>query len=181
MKKLIVIVLLIDLIAFRVNAQDAAISSMFDKYADNEDLTKVTITSKMFDLFTEFEPEDPETKELTEAISKLKGLKILASDSIQNANQYYQEAASSIQSSNFEELMSVRDGKENMRFLIKENGGKISELLMLVGGNHKFVALDLYGEIDLKQISKLSRGMKINGMEYLENIDKQGKKKPAEH
>lgn len=172
MKRLMLIVLVIDIFAFQVNAQDAAINSMFDKYADDETFTKVTITSKMFSLFTEMEPEDPNTKEFTEAISKLKGLKILASDSVNDAQKYYKEATASIQKSNFEELMSVRDGKEDVLFMIKENGGKISELLMLVGGNNKFVAINLYGEIDLKQISKLSKGMNVKGMEYLDNIDK---------
>ena len=52
----------------------------------------------------------------------------------------------------------------------------IGELLMLVGGDHQFVAMDLFGEIDLKQISKLSKGMNMKGMEYLENIDKEPKK-----
>ncbi len=177
MKKLILIIFIADLMAFQVNAQDAAISSLFDKYADNEAFTKVSISRKMFSLFTEFEPEDPETKELAEAISKLEGLKILASDSVDNAQKYYQEATKSIRNSKFEELMSVRDGKEDVLFMIKENGGKISELLMLVGGLNKFVAIDLYGEIDLKQISKLSKGMKVKGMEYLDNIDKQDKEK----
>jgi hypothetical protein len=60
--------------------------------------------------------------------------------------------------------------------MIKENGDIITEMLMLVGGEKEFVAMSLYGEIDLKTISKLSKGMKINGMEYLENIDeKKGK------
>nr|WKN39622.1 DUF4252 domain-containing protein [Tunicatimonas sp. TK19036] len=171
MKRLIIIIAAIHLLALSVNAQDNALASLFDKFSDNEDFTKVTITSKMFSLFTEFEPEDPETQELTDAISKLKGLKILASDSIDNAQQYYKDATSQIRNSSFEELMSVRDGKEDMLFMIQEDGGKISELVMLVGGAHKFVAMSLYGEIDLKQISKISKGMKVNGMEYLENID----------
>lgn len=158
-------------LAFGVQAQNSAIASLFDKYADNEDFTKVSINSKMFDLFTEFEPDDPDTKEMTNAISKLKGLKILAADSIGNAQKYYKEAKASIQKSNFEELMSIRDGKDDMIFMIQEEGGKISELLMLVGGDYKFVAMSLFGEIDLKQISKLSKGMKIDGMQYLENID----------
>ena len=177
MKKLILIIFIADLFALHVNAQDAAINTMFDKYVDNEDFTKVTVTSKMFSLFTEMEPDDPDAKEMADAISKLKGLKILAADSITNGKKYYQEATQNIKGSNFEELMSVRDGKDDMRFMIKENGGKISELLMLVGGDKKFVALDLYGEIDLKQISKLSKSMKINGMQYLNNIDKKEKDK----
>ena len=176
MKKLIITIIAMQLLAFGVQAQNSAIASLFDKYADNEAFTKVTINSKMFDLFTEFEPDDPDTKEMANAISKLKGLKILAADSIGNAQQYYKEAQASIRNSKFEELMSVRDGKDDMVFMIQEEGGKISELLMLVGGDHKFVAMSLFGEIDLKQISKLSKGMKIDGMQYLENIDeKKGK------
>jgi hypothetical protein len=176
MKKLIITIIVMQLLAFGVQAQNSAIASLFDKYADNEAFTKVTINSKMFDLFTEFEPDDPDTKEMANAISKLKGLKILAADSIGNALQYYKEAQASIRNSNFEELMSVRDGKDDMVFMIQEEDGKISELLMLVGGDHKFVAMSLFGEIDLKQISKLSKGMKIDGMQYLENIDeKKGK------
>ncbi|WPP52324.1 DUF4252 domain-containing protein [Catalinimonas niigatensis] len=171
MKKLIITIIAMQLLAFGVQAQNSAIASLFDKYADNEDFTKVSINSKMFDLFTEFEPDDPDTKEMANAISKLKGLKILAADSIGNAQKYYKEAKASIQKSNFEELMSIRDGKDDMIFMIQEEGGKISELLMLVGGDYKFVAMSLFGEIDLKQISKLSKGMKIDGMQYLENID----------
>lgn len=171
MKKLIITIIAMQLIAFAVQAQNSSIASLFDKYADNEAFTKVTVNSKMFNLFTEFEPDDPDTKEMAQAISKLKGLRILAADSITNASKYYREAKASIQKSNMEELMSIRDGKDDMVFLIQEEGGKISELLMLVGGDYKFIAMSLFGEIDLKQISKLSKGMKINGMQYLENID----------
>ena len=176
MKKLLIITLIGYLTAFQVNAQDAAIASLFEKYADNEELTKVNISQKMFSLFTNLEPEDPETKELANAISKLKGVKILASDSITDGRKYYREATQNIKKSKFEELMSVRDGDKDMVFMIKENGGVIDELLMLVGGDHQFVAMDLFGEIDLKQISKLSKGMNMKGMEYLENIDKNPKK-----
>ena len=176
MKKLLIILSIGYLTAFQVNAQDAAISSLFDKYADNEELTKVNISQKMFSLFTNLEPDDPETKELANAISKLKGVKILASDSIANGRKYYQEASKNIRKSQFEELMSVRDGDKDMVFMIKESGGIINELLMLVGGDHQFVAMDLFGEIDLKQISKLSKGMNMKGMEYLENIDQDPKK-----
>ncbi len=176
MKKLLITLSIGYLTAFQVNAQDAAISSLFDKYADNEELTKVNISQKMFSLFTNLEPDDPETKELANAISKLKGVKILASDSIANGRKYYREASQNIRKSQFEELMSVRDGDKDMVFMIKESGGIINELLMLVGGDHQFVAMDLFGEIDLKQISKLSKGMNMKGMEYLENIDQDSKK-----
>jgi hypothetical protein len=42
--------------------------------------------------------------------------------------------------------MSVRDKDKRHEFLIKESGGKISELLMIMGGNEQFMVLSLYGE-----------------------------------
>lgn len=75
-----------------------------------------------------------------------------------------------IPKSEFEELMSVRDKDKDMKFYIKEAGGKISELVMVAGGNDEFMILSLFGEIDLKQVSKISKKMNIDGLENLENI-----------
>jgi hypothetical protein len=70
----------------------------------------------------------------------------------------------------------VRDKDADMKFLIKDDGkGKISELLMVMGGNNDFMILSLFGEIDLKQISKLGRKMDIGGLDKLENMDKKSK------
>jgi len=171
MKKLIITFIALQMLAFAVQAQDSSIASLFNKYQDDERFTKVSVSSKMFELFMQLEPDDPDNKELAEAISKLEGLKILAGDSITGAKKYYLEARDNVQKSNFEELMAVRDGDQDVLFLVKENGNIINEMLMLVGGEREFVAMSLYGEIDLKTISKLSKGMNINGMKYLENID----------
>jgi len=178
MKKLIITVIALQLLAFSVQAQESAISSLFDQYQNDERFTKVSVSSRMFQLFTDIDPNDPDTKEVAEAISKLKGLKILAADSISGGQKLYNQARKRVQNSNFEELMSVRDGDQDVLFMIKEEGEIISEMLMLVGGEQDFVAMSLYGEIDLKTISKLSKGMSINGMKYLENID--GKDKDAD-
>lgn len=160
-------------------AQGEPFNKFYAKYADNEQFTQVTVTSKMFSLFTNIEAGDPNEKEVIDAMSKLKGLKVLAADSSQDARKFYKEAAAGFAGSAYEELMSVKNGKDDMKFMIKEANGKISELLMLVGGDTKFFFLSLYGEIDLKQISKISKSMNIDGMQYLENAgdDPKNKKK----
>jgi hypothetical protein len=72
--------------------------------------------------------------------------------------------------------MTVRDKDADMKFFIKDDGkGKISELLMVMGGNNDFMILSLFGEIDLKQISRLGRKMDIGGLDKLENMDKKSK------
>lgn len=66
--------------------------------------------------------------------------------------------------------MYVRDKDKDMRFFIKENSGKINELVMVAGGNNDFMLLTLFGEIDLKQISKIGRKMDVEGLKNLEHI-----------
>jgi len=152
-------------------AQDA-ISKFFSKYQSDESFSQVTVSSKMFALFTNMDAETPEDKEVLDAISKLKGLRILAKEDARNARSLYKEAFTLIPIKEYEELMSVRDKDKDMKFLIKESGGKISELLMIMGGNEQFMVMSLFGEIDLKQVSRIGKKMNVDGLEHLEKMDK---------
>ena len=156
-------------------AQGKVIESYLDKFKDNDEFVKVSVSSRMFSLFTEIESDTEDEKAFLEAISKLKGLKVVAADdSISNSAQLYKQAVKDVEKAGYEELMSIQDAQENMKFSIKEKSGKIEELLMVVGGNKNFVMLSLYGEIDLKNISKLASVMKVKGFSELENLNKQG-------
>jgi hypothetical protein len=170
MKKIIVVAVLM-IVATGLNAQDA-ISKFFTKYQSDESFTQVTISSKMFGLFTNMEADTQEDKEVLEAISKLKGLRILMKDNTSDARALYKEAFSLIPVKEFEELMSVRDKDKDMKFYIKESGGKISELVMVMGGTNDFMILSLFGEIDLRQVSRMGKKMDVKGLENLEKMDK---------
>jgi len=156
-------------------AQDA-ISKFFSKYQTDESFSSVTVSSKMFGLFTNMDADTPEDKEILDAISKLKGLKILAKEDARVSRELYKEAFSLIPIKEYEELMAVRSDDKDMKFFIKENGGKISELLMVVGGKEQFMVMSLFGEIDLKQIARIGKKMDVKGLEHLENMDGNKKK-----
>lgn len=172
MKKIVAIVVLMTTLT-TLNAQDV-ISRFFSKYQDDESFTNVNISSKMFGLFTQMDAENPEDKEVLDAISKLKGLKIIAKQNARNSRELYKEAFTLIPK-DFEELMSVRDKDKDMKFMIKENGGKISEMVMVVGGNEEFMLMSIFGEIDLKQISRIGTKMNIKGLEHLQKMNKDEK------
>lgn len=152
-------------------AQDA-ISKFFSKYQGDESFSQVTVSSKMFGLFTNMDADTPEDKEILDAISKLKGLRILAKEDARNARTLYKEAFTLIPMKEYEELLSVRDKDKDVKFLIKESGGKISELLMVMGGNEQFMVMSLFGEIDLKQVSRIGKKMDVKGLEHLDKMNK---------
>ena len=179
-KKLTGLTLIMLIISVSVQAQNDAITRFFEKYTTDESFTQVTVSSKMFNLFTNMDAETPEDKELLEAISKLKGLRILAKDNARNARDLYREAFSLIPKNDYEELMSFRDDQKDMKFMIRETGGKISELLMVMGGPEEFMILSVFGDIDLKQISRIGRKMNVSGLDKLERMDKDKSRKGSQ-
>ncbi len=50
--------------------------------------------------------------------------------------------------------------------------GEIRELLLIAGGKDSNVLISIQGLINLKTISKLSKSMKVEGLEHLDQIDK---------
>jgi hypothetical protein len=176
MKKIITLVLL-SALGTGTYAQGEAIAKFFSKYAaDDSFTTQVTISGKMFSLFTNMEAETPEDKEILDAISNLKGLRIIGKENTSDARNLYKEAFQIITSSKYEELMAVRDKDNDMKFYILEkNPGKISELVMLSGNGKDFMLMSLFGEIDLKQVSRIGRKMNVDGLEKLEKIDEKKK------
>ncbi len=158
-------------LAFGAMAQGEVVSKYFDQFSDNEDYVKASISSKMFSLFTELEAGSEEEQEFLEAVSKLKGMKVLYGDSVANASKLYKEGIAEVNKAGFEELMTVLDAEENFHFAIKEKSGIISELIMVSGGKKGFAVLSLYGEIDLKNISRIARSMNVQGLNGLDKLD----------
>lgn len=150
-------------------AQEDAITKYFNKYMDDEKFSVVYISPKMFSMVSKIEIEDMEP-ELQEVIKSMKGLRILHTE--QNALQHYNDALKIINTSEYELLLTARGEGENVRFMVKDNGNIVEELLMIVGGNEKFALLSFIGNIDLKKIGKLAKALDIDNMQYLENLDK---------
>ncbi len=164
------------LLSVTAQAQGDAITKFFNKYQDDDSFTQVTVSAKMFNLFTNMEVKGKDDQEVLNAISKLKGLRVLAKENARNSRELYKEALALIPMKEYEELMSVRDKDKDMKFFIKESKpGVINELVMVSGGNEEFMVLSLFGEIDLKEISKIGSKMDIDGLQHLKKMNKDDK------
>lgn len=176
MKKVIVIVSAM-MFSVAAMAQNDAVTRFFSKYQNDDSFTYANISSKMFSMFTNMEVEKKEDQEVLNAISKLKGLRVLQKSDARDARALYKEAMALIPTKEYEELMSVRDKDKDMKFYVKEiSSGKIGELLMIMGGNDEFLVLTLFGEIDLKQVGRMGSKMEIDGLKNLEKLDEKNSK-----
>lgn len=152
-----------------LRAQSSAIDRYFSKYQEDDRFSAITVSSRMFGLFADFDMDDPEEKELVEALSKLKGLKMLIGEQVSDATSMFDQAKT-LSNKGMDELMSIRDGEKEFIFYVIEANGTISELLMVGHEAEKFLMMSLVGEINLRDISRLSKKMDIDGFEHLQNI-----------
>lgn len=172
MKKLLI--LFVCLLSLQASAQNSVVTNFFDKYAENDDFTTVYVTGRMFSLMADIAPEDEDAKDLVEAASDLKGLKILQSDKV-DGKELYSDLYSKLNKGGYEDLMVIKEGKEReIKFMIKEDKKVVSELLMLSGEDTEFVLIYLYGEIDLEKIARITKNMEIDGLDQLQKLNDNG-------
>lgn len=167
MKKVLLLLPLLFFAAI-LSAQNDAINRFFSQYMDDERFTVVFVSPKMFNIVSKISTDDEDWENFREVIGGLKGLRVLTADSIADGMKLYKEALDKVPATEYEELVTVRDGKENVRIWVKDSGNIINELLLLVGSPDQFVLLSLAGKIDLDKISSLSKGLDIDGVKHLE-------------
>ena len=146
------------------SAQSDAISKYFQKYVDDERFTVVYVSGKMFDMVNkmELELDDEKAEAIKEVVQELKGIRILVSE--ENGQQFYEEALKTIDTKEYEPMMTVRStDNENVQFLVKENGDNLSELLLLVGSEDEFVLISFVGNIDLEKVGELTKAYEDEG------------------
>jgi len=173
--KLLVSFIAVLCITTMTNAQTVA-DKIFDKYSGSEGFTTVYITKYMFDLFKTSDEGTKETDDMAKALGNLNSIKILATDDDPETPisvNLYQEVMKELPVSLYKELMVIKEKDQDVRFLVREDKGKVVELLMLVGGKNQSVLICIQGIIDMKNISKLAKGMDIEGLENLEKIDEE--------
>jgi hypothetical protein len=148
-------------------AQDDAIGKFFGKYLDDDRFTVVSISPGMFRLMSKVN-WDTVSPDLKQTVSKLQSLRILTTSTTPMV--FYKEAFEKIDRKEYQELITVRSNKDNVHFMVKENGNTIHELLMISVGDDGFTLLSFVGDIDLDRLSRLSSDMGIKGMENLKNV-----------
>ena len=168
-----ILVLLVTTFTFlSLSAQQSALNDFFDKYADNSAFTQIDISPKMFELFAQMDTETDMDEETLDMIKSLKGLKILMTE--ENPEAIYKEFTSSVKMTAYEELMTVRDGDSDVKFLVKDSDGGniVNELLLLVGGSDNFVLMSFSGKIRLDKIGELAHNINVSGSEHLDKLKK---------
>jgi len=156
-------------------AQTGPIDALFERYAEKEGFTSIYISGKMLSMLGAMN-SDPDKPNI---LSRLKSIRILTEDDSLSTGKvnFYSDLSKALDFSIYEELMVVREGPDVTKFLIRQSGESISELLMVTGGSGGNSLISIRGDINLKELSELSETVGIEELEHLENADTKKLKK----
>lgn len=153
----------------------------FDSFENEKGVTSVVMTKNMFKLLSKMDlnSSDPEAQAYLNMVNNLEDIKIFITEDASVATRMDGAVANYVAASKeLGELMRVKEDGKNIRFYSKKgkNENFVSELLMhmegTVDGKSTSVIMSITGDLDLRQISKLTEELKVPGSDQLKNIDK---------
>ncbi|WP_232827381.1 DUF4252 domain-containing protein [Winogradskyella aurantiaca] len=166
--------------------------SIFDKYEDHPDVASVVVNQKMFSMLASIDVDldDPEAQKTMDMVKKISGLKVFTTDNAEVSADMNATVNKYLKSSQLEELMRIKDGDQTVKFYVKEGKDEnhVKELLMFVNGlkemtkgqditingekrEFESVLLTITGDIDLREISKLTNSMDLPGGDQLKKVE----------
>lgn len=165
MKKIASISLLL-LFPVLLMAQNPAVDKLFNKYQGKDGFTTVLINKEIFKLISATEKEE---QELDQPLEKISGIKILAQedDTVMEGVNFYDELKKDLDASGFMELVVVKKKDQDVWIIARENNGRMSELIIIVGGEEN-VLVWIEGDFTFEELAELGD---IDGLEHLNLLD----------
>ena len=156
MKKILLLVLC--LLPWLAEAQTEVIEQFYEKYRQDDRFSRVYISPKLMQMAGGFlssnaEEKDEDAENLMELITKIKGIRILSAEKI-GGLALFNEA-----------MGDVRDKESSLKFMVREEGGRIKELLMVSGSTSEFTFMSMQGDFTYQDLNMLSENTSLPGME----------------
>ena len=176
MKKLVISLVVLMILMPGAMIAQTAIDHLYDKYAGEKGFTSININPEMFKMLSSMDMNDSSEKaqEAQNVMEQVTGLKMLVyePDEGEPNAEFLNEIKTLTKVEGFEEMMSVNEGDEVVKFLVKKGkDGKMSEMLMIVLEDDEAVVMSISGNLDMKTISEISKSMNIDGLDKFEEID----------
>jgi|SRR6056300_573191 hypothetical protein len=155
--------------------------TIFERYANNDEVTLVSISPKMFKMLGQMSLslDDPEAQEYLDMVTSINNFKVLISSNPSISGEMLAWVNQQVSKQDLDELLSIKDQEADVTFYVKEGKSEdyVEQLLMYVnervgsgstnlninGREIKAVLMLLEGDIDLNKISKLTDQMDLPG------------------
>ena len=148
--------------------------TIFDRYSNNDDVTLITISPKMFKMLghMSINLDYPEAQDYLDMLSSINNFKVLTSSNQKIRGEIFTWFTQQTIREGFKLLMNIKDLESNVIFYVKDAQVEdyVEQLLMYVSENKETILLLLEGNINLNKISNLLELMNLPGGDQLKKI-----------
>jgi hypothetical protein len=154
MKKLLGVITLV-MISVLLNGQKS-IDALFDKYAGKDGFTTVTINGNLLKLAAALD-DDKDVKSMPKEVTLIR---ILAQEEeAVKVENFYDLVIKDLDLSKYEEFMQVKESNQAVRMLVRMEGERFKEFLLIVGGKDNAI-IQIKGDMSLQEAKKFAEGAK---------------------
>lgn len=154
MKKLSLFIVLT--ITFTMAYGQKSIDDLFDRYAGKDGFTTVTLNGgllKLSRLLGENDAENDFPLNITE-------IRVLTQeDKTINVGNFYSQVIGDIDLNKYDEFMSVKQSDQDLRMLVRSEGNRFKEFLLIAGGEDNAV-IQIKGNMTYEEAKKFSDDVK---------------------
>jgi hypothetical protein len=162
MKRFLVIIILTITATFAYSQK--SIDDLFERYAGKDGFTTVTINGNLLKLAHCLGDNDDE-KSFPANITEIRVL--AQEDKSMNVENFYNLVINDIDLKNYDEFMRVKKSDQDLRMLVRSEGNKFKEFLLIAGGTDNAL-IQVKGSMTFEDAKKFSKDAeKDHGMNLL--------------
>jgi hypothetical protein len=156
MKNLIWTIALLSL-SIALNGQKS-IDALFDRYGGKEGFTTVTINGNILKLAAKL--DDNKDNDSGSMPKDIQLIRILAQDSEKvNSDNFYNQVIKDLDLKLYEEFMSVKSSNQDVKMLVRTEGNRFKEFILIVGGKDNAL-IQIKGDMSMDEAKKFADGAK---------------------
>ena len=142
------------LFAFILSVSAFAQKEFIDKLGNIDGVTSVYVSKTMLKLLPQLDVKELDLKKISQ---KMDGVQILTADNLNAVKNLKSGALSYLQKNKYEQLIEVKDGKENTTIFMKQKNKDYSSFVLLSadGNQSAFTLIALSGSLTLEDIQSI--------------------------
>jgi hypothetical protein len=135
-----------------------SVDALFEKYAGSDGFTSITISGNLINLVRALDNDKSDDDRCWPV--DITTVRILTQDDDDMFNgNFYDMVEKEIDSRNYEEFMRVKEYKQDLVMLVKADGRKIKEFLIVAGGRDNFL-MQIKGNMTYEEARRFSKSIK---------------------
>jgi hypothetical protein len=142
-----------------------SIDNLFDKYSGKNGFTTVTINGSLLKLVKLLDADSAADSDIPAGLTEIRILS--QEDKSLNVGNFYDMVIKDIDLKDYEEFMRVKEVNQDLRMLVRTEGKRLKEFLMIAGGDDNAI-IQIKGDLSFEDARKVADDARKNkGVEVL--------------